>query len=168
MLIRWLLQSDNKLSGDDFMSKKNSSNNRITNFLMKLSEKRRIILIMVAVYFSFLVFYDILISKRVLSANVIIGYVGTIVVCVFIWFAVRLVFWIQIKNPFCTERILNIFIFVTLISFGLLSIIFSIQYFADGFLISTFIAPMAFVSVLSANSLRKEKADSNNTHKELS
>ena len=147
------------------MSKKISSNNKITNFLIKLSEKRKLILIMIAVYFAFLVFYDVVISEHMLSADVIIAYVGAIVICAFIWFAVQFVFWIQIKNPICTERVLNIFILTALISFGLSSVIFGIQYFTDGFLISTFIAPMAFVSTLSANFFRKDKVDNDDTHK---
>jgi len=106
-----------------------------------------------AVYFSILIMYDIFAFTRSLK-DIIITYSCLLIVGIFIWFGVRLIFWLQIKNRYCPERILNVFALIAIIVFGFSSVLMGVQYFVDGFVASAFIAPIAFISVVRVQSLR--------------
>ena len=108
-----------------------------------------------AAYFAVLVLYDCLVLTRPLKET-IVTYFGVIIIGVFIWFGVRFVFWLQIKNTLCFDRILNIFSLAAMLVFGVASLIMGVQYFRHGFTISAFVAPIAFTSVVSVQALRAQ------------
>lgn len=128
-------------------------NNRITVFLVSLSNKTKRIATVMGLYFVLLIIYDLMKFQRT-AEDVVISYICVIIVCVVVWFGVRGVFWIQIKNTMCSERVLNVFTIIALAVFGFSIIVLGIQYFIDGFLVATFVSPIAGLSIISVQKLR--------------
>ena len=83
-----------------------------------------------------------------------ISYLFVLIIGIFVWFGVKFVFWLQIKNSLCSERILNVFTLVAIVVFGVSSLIIGVQYFIDDFTVSAFIAPIAITSLIQVQSLR--------------
>lgn len=127
--------------------------NNTSRILVNLSKKTKIIALVIISYFMFLVLYDLIVFDRTFK-DIIITYLSVIIIGIFAWFGLRFVFWLQIKNRNCPEKYLNILVLVALIVFGVSSIFMGIQYFIDGFLISAFIAPIAFLSLIKVQFLR--------------
>lgn len=128
--------------------------NKIPALLVCLSKRSKIIAIFVNTYLVFLVLYDLVILNRSFK-EIIITYSNVIVIGIFVWFGIRFVFWLQIKNKSCSKEYLDVIVLVAMIVFGVSSICLGVQYFINGFLISTFIAPIAFLSLVKAQFLRK-------------
>lgn len=129
-------------------------NKKITNALLDLSNKSRLITVIISLYTVLLIIYDCMKNQRPLE-DVIISYVCVILVCVFVWFGVRLVLFVQIKNPMCSEKILNIFSVIALAVFAISTVVLGIEYFAGGFLVAAFVSPIAFLSIVCVQKLRK-------------
>lgn len=128
-------------------------NNRITAFLVGLSNKTKWIATVMGLYFVLLITYDFMKFQRT-AEDVVISYICVIIVCVVVWFGVRGVFWTQIKNTMCSERVLNVFTIIALAVFGFSSIVLGIQYLIDGFLVAAFVSPIAVLSIISVQKLR--------------
>ena len=137
------------------MAHERSNSNKLSDGLICLSKKMKRFYLVLAAYFSILVLYDCLVFRRPLKET-IITYLGVIIIGVFIWLGVRLVFGLQIKNALCPERILNIFSLAAMSVFSVSSLIMGVQYFIEGFTISSFIAPIAFTSVIRVQAFRAQ------------
>ena len=139
--------------GSEQMSNK-STITMLSDILIGFSKKIKIIVAVITVYFTILILYDIVLYKRE-SNDMIISYLSAIFIGVFVWFGVRFVFWLQIKNKSCPEQFLIVFSMTALIVFGISSVIMGIQYFTGGFIVAAFIAPVALVSLIKVQALRK-------------
>lgn len=137
------------------MAHERSNSNKLSDVLIGLSKKMKVFYLVLAAYFAVLVLYDCLVLTRPLKET-IVTYFGAINIGVFTWFGVRFVFWLQIKNTLCFDRILNIFSLAAMLVFGVASPIMGVQYFRHGFTISAFVAPIAFTSVVSVQALRAQ------------
>lgn len=137
------------------MSNERLNNNKLSDILIYLSKKIKIFYLVFASYFTILILYDLIVFKRSLK-EIAITYSFVIIIGVFIWFGVRLIFLLQIKNSFCPERILNIFSSVAIIVFSVASLIIGVQYFVNGFIVSAFFAPIAITSLVKVQSLREQ------------
>ena len=109
---------------------------------------------MILIYFCILISYDLIIFKREVG-EMLLTYISLILIGIFIWFGIRIVFYIQIKNDSCPKKIYNMFVAIALVVFGLGSIMLCIEYFLEGFLMAAFWGPIAFISVLRAQFIRK-------------
>lgn len=116
---------------------------------------KKVFLVTIGIYFLLLLAYDLVFLKRDIS-SILLSYVLTLIVCVFSWFGVRFVLWVQIKNKLCTQNIFNIFSIVVMLAFILSSVVFGIEYFANGFISAAFVAPIAFLSAVDVQKYRKE------------
>ncbi|MHB8963162.1 MAG: hypothetical protein ACYC5K_08415 [Saccharofermentanales bacterium] len=128
-------------------------NNKLSSLLIGLTKKIKMIYMIFAVYFATLILYDLIAFGRPLR-EMIITYSIVIIIGTLIWFSLRFIFWLQIKNVFCPQWFFNTLSFTAIIVFGISSLIVGIQYFMDGFLIAAFIAPIAFTSVVGIQTLR--------------
>ena len=128
-------------------------NNNLSRILIGLSKKIKVICMILVAYFASLILYDLIAFGRPLR-EMIITYSIVIITGAFIWFGLRFIFWLQIKNIFCPEWFFNTLSFTAIIVFGISSLIIGIQYFMDGFLVAAFIAPIAFTSVVGVQALR--------------
>lgn len=135
------------------MSNKELNNNKLSGTLICLSKKTKVFYLSFAVYFIALILYDLFVYKRALK-EIMISYLFVLIIGIFVWFGVKFVFWLQIKNSLCSERILNVFTLVAIVVFGVSSLIMGVQYFIDDFTVSAFIAPIAITSLIQVQSLR--------------
>lgn len=72
-------------------------NNRITVFLVSLSNKTKRIATVMGLYFVLLIIYDLMKFQRT-AEDVVISYICVIIVCVVVWFGVRGVFGYKSKT----------------------------------------------------------------------
>lgn len=135
------------------MTDKKSKTNKTSDILINSSKKTKIIDIVIIAYFVILVLYDLVVYARAFN-DIITTYLSVMVVGIFVWFGIRFVFWFQIRNKYCPEKYLNIFVLIALSVFGVSSVFMGVQYFIDGFLVSAFIAPIAFLSLVKVQFLR--------------
>jgi hypothetical protein len=131
------------------------NNNKLSSILIGLSRKIKIICVIFAAYFAILILYDLIAITRPLI-EIFITYASIITIGTFIWFGMRFIFWLQIKNVFCPEWFFNTLSLAAIIVFGTASLVIGIQYFVDGFLVAAFIAPIAFTSVIGVQALREQ------------
>ena len=122
------------------------------NFL--LFKHRKMLFIIAIIYYLLLIAYDLIFLKRPADIT-ITTYILALVLCIFVWFGVKLVVWVQIKNNLCTDKLLNVFIFIFIIFSTISSSILSLEYFINGFIISAFICPTAFISAVNVQKYRK-------------
>lgn len=126
--------------------------NRINCFLFA---HRKVLFIFTIIYFLILITYDIVFLKRN-TQSMIMSYLLALIVCVFAWFGVRFVLWVQIKNSFCTEDIFNIISLIAMFVFIVSSVILGIEYFVNDFVVAAFVCPTAFLSAVDVQKYRKE------------
>lgn len=129
-------------------------NDKISSPIKALANRIKIVLLMILIYFCILISYDLIIFKREVG-EMLLTYISLILIGIFIWFGIRIVFYIQIKNDSCPKKIYNMFVAIALVVFGLGSIMLCIEYFLEGFLMAAFWGPIAFISVLRAQFIRK-------------
>lgn len=129
-------------------------NDKISSPIKALAIRIKIVLLMILIYFCILISYDLIIFKREVG-EMLLTYISLILIGIFIWFGIRIVFYIQIKNDSCPKKIYNMFVAIALVVFGLGSIMLCIEYFLEGFLMAAFWGPIAFISVLRAQFIRK-------------
>lgn len=118
---------------------------RINRLLFK---HRKIVFMLTIIYYLLLIAYDLIFLKRPTDV-IIITYALALVLCFFVWFGVKLVVWVQIKNNLCTDELLNIFLFVFILFLVISSVMFSLEYFINDFIISAFICPTALMSAVN-------------------
>ena len=126
---------------------------KVNKSIRVMLRKFPVIFICVLFYFTILILYDFLVYTRSLEER-LVTYLFLPFICLIVWFSVKLVFYIQFKNKVCSQRFYNAFVICALIVFGLASIGLGVEYFVEGFLVGTFIAPVAFLSVLRAQIIR--------------
>lgn len=129
-------------------------NEKASDVVRAIAMKRKIISIGVSFYLLALVLYDFLVFKRETKA-IIITYTALLFIGIFIWFGIRLIFYVQIKNERCPKRFYNLIAICALVVFGIGAIVLGVEYFFEGFLTAAFIAPIAFLAVLSAQFVRR-------------
>ena len=126
---------------------------RVSKGIRTVVSQTKVISICVLFYFAILILYDFLMYTKSMQER-LESYLSTLFICLFAWFGVKLVFYIQLKNKMGIQQFYNIFVICALIVFGLASIIFGVGYFIQGFADGAFIAPVAFLSVLRAQIVR--------------
>lgn len=122
-------------------------------FFNFLAQKTKTLLCIIAIYFSFLIIYDILFFKRPLKIMVF-TYLFTLLAGLFVWFGVKIVFTILIKNKSCPKAFIDTFVFISFLVFLISSICLGVTFFSEGFLIMTFLAPVALLSLIKVQSFR--------------
>jgi len=126
--------------------------NKVTKWLISLSAKTKLGFIIFAIISATLILYDILVYK-----SNILEYFKALIICILVWFGVKFVFWFQIKNPYYNEIFFNVaslFILIITIIVSVMNIVSFIMY---GFNSGAFIFSVIPLSVISVQSLRKEK-----------
>ena len=126
---------------------------RVSKGVRTIVSRLKVISICVLFYFAILILYDFLVYTRSMQER-LVTYLFLPFICLIVWFSVKLVFYIQLGDRTGHSQFYNIFVICALIIFGLVSIILGIEYFTEGFLVATFIAPVAFLSVLRAQIVR--------------
>lgn len=125
----------------------------VSKILSCLSKRITLFYVALSVYFLCLIVYDLLVHKRKMN-DIIATYIITIIVCLIVWFGVRLVVWVQIINKYCSDDVLNFFKLIALVVFGIAAVFLAIEYLVNTFTLSAFISPIAFVSILSTHTKR--------------
>ena len=120
---------------------------KLRKFLIYLSERFKILLIVSVVYAAFLVIYDLLFFKRQ-AGEILQTYSLALLISVLVWFGFRLVVWVQMKNKLLPNRFLNIFLILAVSAFSIGSVFFGIEYFMSGFIITPFIALSAILTLV--------------------
>lgn len=126
---------------------------RVSKGVRTIVSRLKVISICVLLYFAILILYDFLVYTRSMQER-LVSYLSTLFICLFAWFGVKLVFYVQLKNKMGFPQFYNIFVICALIIFGLASIMLGIEYFIKGFSDGAFIAPVAFLSVLRVQIVR--------------
>lgn len=126
---------------------------KVNKSIRVIVSKIQVISICVLFYFAILILYDFLVYTRSMQER-LVTYLFLPFICLIVWFSVKFIFYVQLKNKICSQRFYNVFVICALIVFGMASVVLGIEYFAGGFLVATFIAPVAFLSVLRAQIVR--------------
>ena len=79
-------------------------------------------------------------------------YFATLLMCVFVWFGIYFILWIQLKNPFCSVKMLNFLVGFFLI-FSVITSAFSLLYFCfnyrdSEYMNSTFLSLTSMLTVI--------------------
>ena len=131
----------------------NSKPNKITDFLIYLSEKFKFFATAYFIYCIILVLYNI-IFQQISFPGILFEYAKTLIISILIWFGVKFVFWVQIKNPLCNDTFFNLASICILAGILIISVSAFITYF-QGFNNGAFIFPVAALSVIRIQKSRK-------------
>ena len=126
--------------------------NKVTKLLIGLSAKTKLGFIIFAIISAALILYDILVYK-----SNILEYFKALIICILVWFGVKFVFWFQIKNPYYNEIFFNVASLFMLIITIIVSVMNIVSFIMYGFNSGAFIFSVIPLSVISVQSLRKEK-----------
>ena len=128
---------------------------KVSSFVAAITKKFKFILIGVAVYFAVLITYDLLFFKRGMQ-EMMTTYLPLLLISVVVWFGVRLVYYVQIKNSRCSKRFYNVLVIVPLVAFGIYTVISGVNFFLNGFSDATIMTPIFLLSILRAQFVRKK------------